>query len=152
MNQFPPPLRDQTRIDAGHLNLLSIFHYVGAGLALLGIGFLFLHFLFVQIIVNNQKMMANAKSTPLPPNLFVILTVIYSVLGLWYVGSCVVNVLSAIYLRQRKNRTFSMVVAGINCLHMPLGTVLGVFTMIILMRESVRETYETSTQSGPPGQ
>ena len=34
-----------------------------------------------------------------------------------------------------------MVIAGINCLHIPLGTLLGVFTLVVLGRESVRKLY-----------
>jgi hypothetical protein len=41
-----------------------------------------------------------------------------------------------------------MVVAGINCLHIPLGIVLGVFTIIILVRDSVRELYEARQHAG----
>jgi hypothetical protein len=37
---LPPLPRDQRKIDADHLNLLAIFHFVGAGLAVLGILFL----------------------------------------------------------------------------------------------------------------
>ena len=35
-----------------------------------------------------------------------------------------------------------MIVAGLNCVHIPLGTVLGVFTLVVLMRDSVRESYD----------
>jgi hypothetical protein len=34
-----------------------------------------------------------------------------------------------------------MVVAGLNCAQMPLGTVLGVFTLMVLSRESVKSLY-----------
>ena len=49
--------------------------------------------------------------------------------------------MSGFFLRQRRRRTFSLVMAGINCMNMPLGTVLGVFTVIVLLRESVRQAY-----------
>jgi len=32
MNPLPPFPRDQRKIDTDHLNLLAIFHFVGAGL------------------------------------------------------------------------------------------------------------------------
>jgi len=35
MTQLAPLPRDQRKIDKDHLNLLAIFHFVGAGLALL---------------------------------------------------------------------------------------------------------------------
>ena len=49
--------------------------------------------------------------------------------------------LSARFLRGRRHRTFSLIVAGINCLGIPLGTILGVFTLIVLLRPSVRTLY-----------
>ena len=53
----------------------------------------------------------------------------------------VLNALSAMFLRQRTHRIFSVVIAALDCLQIPFGTVLGVFTIIVLLRESVRELY-----------
>jgi hypothetical protein len=38
-----------------------------------------------------------------------------------------------------------MVIAGINCLSFPFGTALGIFTLIVLSRESVQALYKSST-------
>ena len=38
-----------------------------------------------------------------------------------------------------------MVVAGVACTFAPLGTALGVFTIIVLMRDSVKELFEAGT-------
>jgi hypothetical protein len=35
-----------------------------------------------------------------------------------------------------------MVVAGLNVLQVPLGTLLGVFTLLVLARDSVRQAFE----------
>jgi hypothetical protein len=35
-----------------------------------------------------------------------------------------------------------MIMAGVNCAWFPFGTVLGVFTFIVLLRTSVRAMYE----------
>jgi len=143
MNDLPPPLPvNQRKIDADHLNLLSIFHFVGAGLALFGILFLLAHFAMMHAVFANPRMWENQKGGLPPAEFFAIFKWFYLVFGVWLVTSGVLNVLSGLYIRSRKHRTFSMVVAGINCLHMPVGTVLGVFTIIILMRDSVRELYE----------
>jgi hypothetical protein len=147
MNGTPPmppmaPLpRDQRNIDADHLNLLSIFHFVGAGLALLGILFLIVHYTFMHFIFTNPEMWQNQKGGPPPVQFFSIFIVFYIIAGIWFVVSAILNVLSGLFLHTRKNRTFSLVVAGINCIHMPLGTVLGIFTIIVLSRPSVRELY-----------
>lgn len=145
MNNLPPlaPLpRDQRKIDADHLNLLAIFHFVGAGLAVLGMIFLFAHYMFMHAIFSNPAMWQNQKQPPPPPEVFAVLKWFYVIGGLWLILSMILNILSGLFLRARKHRTFSLVVGGINCLHIPLGTVLGIFTIVILVRESVREMYE----------
>jgi hypothetical protein len=49
MNPLPPIPRDQRKIDADHLKLLAIFHFVGAGLAVLGLLFLLGHYALEHI-------------------------------------------------------------------------------------------------------
>jgi hypothetical protein len=49
-------------------------------------------------------------------------------------------------LAQRRRRILCLVTAGLAAVMcMPFGTVLGVFTIIVLMRPSVREAFEAST-------
>lgn len=155
MTALPPLLRDQRKIDADHLKILSIFHFVGAGLAVIGIGFVFLHFILMHSVFENPKMWEHAQQPGVPPpaEFFAFFKWIYLAGGVWFMASCVVNVISGLCLRARKLRTFSLVVAGFNCMHLPLGTVLGVFTMIVLMRDSVRELYDANpTMLGEGGQ
>ena len=135
-------MRDQRKADADHLNLLSIFHFVGAGLALLGILFLLGHYAIFHSLFSNPNLWKNQNQRPPPAELFAVLRWFYLVGAIWFIASGILNLLSGLYIRARKNRTFSLVVAGINCGHIPLGTVLGVFTMIVLLRDSVRELYE----------
>ena len=144
MSELHPLPRDQRKIDADHLNLLAIFHFVGAGLALLGIAFLVTHYAFMHAMFTNPKFFENQKQPmPVPPEqIFAMLKWIYLAGAVWFVASGILNLISGLCLRGRKGRTFSLVVAGINCLHIPLGTVLGVFTIIVLIRDSVRELYE----------
>ncbi len=47
-------------------------------------------------------------------------------------------------LRRRTSHTFCLVVAGVECMFMPFGTVLGVFTIVVLMRDSVKELFLTT--------
>jgi len=146
MHTVPPPFRDQHKVDAEHLKLLSIFHFVGAGLAVLALLFLALHFTVMNTVFGNPKMWQDPKNAPpfSPTEFMGIMRVFYLVGAAWLVTSGVLNVLAGLYLRARKHRTFTLVVAALNCLHMPLGTTLGVFTIIVLLRESVRELYPDS--------
>ena len=128
--------------DADHLRLLSIFHFVFAGLALLGLGFLLLHYALFSLIMNNPKMWEAQKGGgPDMRAFFAVFKWFYLVFGAFMAGGGVCNLLSGLWLRARRNRTFSLVVAGVNCLQIPFGTALGVMTIIVLVRPSVRELY-----------
>jgi hypothetical protein len=150
MTELPPLMRDQRKADADHLRLLSIFHYVGAGLAALGLGFIFVHYLFFHAFLDNPEMWRNQKgAVPPPKEFFAMFKWFYVAFGVWFVVSGILNVLSGVFISRRKFRTFSLIVAVMNCIHIPLGTVLGVFTIIVLLRPSVREVYETSQPPYP---
>jgi len=151
-NPLPPIPRDQRKIDADHLNLLGIFHFIGAGLAVLGLLFLLGHYALMHAVFTNPKLFENQKGGPPPAEIFAIMKWFYLVMGVWFVTSGILNLISGLRLRARKSRTFSFVVAGINCLHLPLGTVLGIFTIVVLNRDSVRELYAAGSVpgSGPP--
>jgi len=69
----------------------------------------------------------------------------YVVSAVWFLGSGVLNLMAGFFIRARRHRMFSLVVAATNCLHMPIGTALGVFTIVVLTRDSVRQAYEGLT-------
>lgn len=52
------------------------------------------------------------------------------------------------YLSEPSHYTFCLVTAGVACTFMPLGTVLGVFSLLVLLRPSVRARFEGPR---PPG-
>lgn len=145
MSQLPPLLRDQRKIDADHLRLLAIFHFVVAGLAIVGLGFLFLHFTFMHTVMTNPEVWKNQKAGgPPPEQIFAMLKWLYLFFGALSITAGIANLCSGLFIQKRKNRVFSLIVAGMNCLQFPFGTVLGVFTFIVLLRDSVREAYEVS--------
>ena len=132
-------------MDAEHLKLLVIFHFVLAGLALLGIGFLALHYALMSCLFNS-KMWEGQKGNLSPQEFFHILKWFYMVFGGLLIICSVANLLSGLWIRMRKQRMFSLVVAGLNCMQIPFGTTLGVFTIIVLIRDSVREIYAAQTR------
>ncbi len=56
----------------------------------------------------------------------------------------ILNILSGIWITRRRNRIGSMIVAGFNCLSVPLGLALGIFTFIALSNEQVKQQYDTA--------
>ena len=131
----------QKSTDNSHLKLLTIASYVIAGLSLLGIGFLFLHYQMMSMFFNNPEMLKNSKGGPPPQEFFVMFKLFYPIMGCAFLVVSIGNFLSAIFISKRKYSTFSLIVAGFNCPHFPLGTALGVFTIMVLIRPTVVNQY-----------
>ncbi len=142
MNELPPLMRDQRKADADHLRLLAVFYFVAAGLALAGIGFLLMHYTIMNTVMSNPEVWKNQKNAPPVREIFAMFKWVYFFGGACLIAAGVGNLLSGLFIRKRKHRVFSLVVAGLNCLQIPLGTTLGVFTFVVLCRDSVRELYE----------
>ena len=95
---------------------------------------------------DNPTVWANQKNSPPPAEFFQIFQCLYVVFGVLLLVGGIANLLSGLWIHARKKRTFSLVVAGIDCIQIPFGTALGVLTIIVLMRDSVRETYAQSAR------
>jgi hypothetical protein len=52
-------------------------------------------------------------------------------------------------LRQRRSRVLCLVVAAIDCVSIPYGTLLGVFTFVVLARPTIMRMFETTASCGP---
>ncbi len=141
MNQPPPLAPYQEQIDASNLKLLAIFHYISAGLSLLGLLFIIAHYAIMRTVFASPEIWKKSDAPPF--DIIGMMKWFYLALGLIAVIFAIINLLSGLYIQQRKNRPFSLVVAGINCIHMPLGTVLGVFTIVVLIRDSVVRMYSS---------
>jgi hypothetical protein len=122
------------------LRLLSIFHYVLAGLSAL-FGLLPLIYVgFGAAILSGR--LDGGKGGPPPPFLgwFVI------GLGLFLMALAFLYVAGLIWagrsLARRRSWILCMVVAGISCAFAPLGTALGVFTIVVLARPEVKALFE----------
>jgi peptidoglycan biosynthesis protein MviN/MurJ (putative lipid II flippase) len=135
--------------DGEHLKLLSIFHFVVAGFAFLGMAFLILHYLLMSFVMSPEFWKSQKNATPPPKEFLQYFIYFYIFIGAWLMAGGVLNVLSAFFLRQRKHRLFSLIVGGLNCLHIPLGTILGIFTILILSRDSVCQAYEAAAGPKP---
>lgn len=67
---------------------------------------------------------------------------LFVVLG-WAMAIC--TFFAGKFLSERRRRTFVFVIACINCLSVPIGTALGVFTLLVLERPSVKGLFEGSS-------
>jgi hypothetical protein len=123
--------------DLEHLKLLWIFHYVDAGMTAVFACIPFIHFFMGLALATG----AIPDTDPGARTIGVVLMVIAGFLILvgWTLAALVA--FAGRSLQTRKRYTFCLVIAGINCIFMPIGTVLGVFTIIVLMRDSVKELF-----------
>lgn len=147
MSDLPPIMRDQRKVDASHLRLISIFHFVFAGLAVLGLGFVILHYILLFSVFDNPETWKQSNEGPPPENFFMVMRGFYAFFGLIMFTGALGNLLSGLFINRRRHRLFSIIIAALNCVQIPLGTVLGIFTIIVLVRDSVQETYASDQQS-----
>ena len=135
----------QRVIDEEHLRLLSIFHYISGVLTLfVSLIFLFQFFLFSVIFDEIMQSLMDASLTGLnefDPAILSVLFYLWIVLFFLFVVFGIAQILSGKYLKAKKHRIFSFIVAIVNILSFPYGTILGVMTVVVLSRSSVIELY-----------
>jgi hypothetical protein len=133
--------------DEEHLRLLSIFHYVVSGLAALFALFPIIHLVIGLVMVFAPDKFAGHGQQP-PPALIGWIFVIFAVAFITIGWTFAVFVLTAgRFLARRKHYTFCIVMAGIECMFMPFGTVLGAFTIVVLLREPVKQLFAQNSPS-----
>jgi len=131
--------------DQSHLNSLAIAHYVVGGVSMLFACIPLVHtFIGLAVITDiggMQEAMANSPDGA-PPDWFGWMFFLVG-LGFFLLGQAVsiCLILSGRFLKQRRRYLFSFVLACIACTFFPFGTVLGVFTIIVLSRDSVKALY-----------
>jgi hypothetical protein len=70
-----------------------------------------------------------------------IFVIIGTSLSAAFASLAILKLLAARRLRERRSKTFCLVVAAITCLGLPYGTALGVFTILVLRRPSVDASF-----------
>lgn len=138
-------LRQQIQ-DQEHLKLLSLGYQISAVLTALyaPLGFIYLLFGGMFALLGS----GSDKSHDMPPAflgwIFVALGMVFILACLtiaalkWHVSNC---------LKERRSRVFCQVIAGLSCLVIPYGTLLGVLTFMVLGRPSVERMFQTAPPS-----
>lgn len=137
MNPTPSAIQDEQ-----HLRLLSIFYYIVGGLTALIACFPLIHLgLGLAMLFSPEFFSGKPGEQPPPAIVGGLFTCVGSLLFLIGQTLAVSTILSGRFLAQRKRYWFVFVIACIQCASFPFGTVLGVFTIIVLSRESVKELF-----------
>jgi hypothetical protein len=141
MTQPVQPLGYATPIpgspDVDHLRLLSLFHYILGGI-LTAFGCIpIIHVVIGILIVTGS--LSGRNSPPVAMGFLFIGMGLLFILLIAGIGLCLI--FSGRCIARRRHYMFSFIVAAICCLQMPLGTLLGVFTIIVLSRPTVKAMY-----------
>lgn len=133
--------------DEEQLRLLSIFHYVVAGITALFACIPLIHVAIGLMLILGAPFAGGHGEAPPVWFGYIFLLVGGSIVLVGW-AMAIFAFFSGRFIAARKRRTFSLVVAGVLCTFVPFGTVLGVFTIIVLARDSVQRLY--SGASLPP--
>jgi len=133
---------DTTTIDNEHLRLLAIFHYIVGGICAVFSLMPLIHFGIGLWMLLAPQALQHGNGN-MPPEF---VGWIFALVG----GACVLLgetmamliIVSGRMIAKRQEYLFPFVVAALMCFFVPLGTILGVFTLIVLSRPSVKEQYE----------
>ncbi len=139
--------------DLEHLRLLSIFHYVVGALAALFACFPIIHLVIGLLLLFNPSMKEGEMHGDMHGDMerarfvgaFFVAFAGFFILAGWTVAVCVC--IAGRNLVRHRRYTFCLVMAAILCVFIPFGTVLGVFTIIVLVRPSVKELFEQEKNS-----
>jgi len=140
--------------DLEHLRLLSIFHYVVAGLTALFACFPVFHLIFGLVMLLAPGVFENHQhGPPHDPAILRLMGAIFAfvaamiILAGWSLAVCIF--LAGRFLNLRRHYMFCLVIAALMCMITPFGTVLGVFTIIVLVRPSVKPLFAPQGNPAP---
>ncbi|HXN50153.1 MAG TPA: hypothetical protein VN893_26120 [Bryobacteraceae bacterium] len=135
--------------DTEHLRLLTLFYYVNAGINALFSCFALMYVVMGAVLLASPTVFGAGGDGP-PAIVGFIFTALGAVLLLLGLGFSACLALTGRFLAQRRHRLFCQVIAGINCLFLPYGTVLGVFTFMVLTRPSAQALFAGAPPPLPP--
>ena len=131
-----PPPHPQAFQDAEHLRLLSIFYYVLGGITAL-FGCIFIVYIVMGGVIASGKIPSGSgPPTPKEMGWAFMAAGFFFILLSW--GMAAALILTGRWIGERKNWMYCFVMACLSCASFPLGTALGVFTIIVLQRTSVK--------------
>ena len=126
-----------------HLDLLGIFHFVVGGVTAI-----FSCIPFIHVGIGIAMLYGRFDGSHPPPAfiawVFIVLGSFFILCG-WIIAAFMI--MAGRRLRQRRARTFCFIVACVECVLMPFGTVLGVFTIIVLNKAPVQQLFRLNNAS-----
>jgi tryptophan-rich sensory protein len=135
----------QSVVDDEHLRLLAIGYYVSAAItacfSFIGLMYAFMGAAIGLAVSKSASEAATQPNQPSPEFLGWIFGAIGMALFVAMIAMAALKFFAGRSLKQHKSRTFCMIVAALSCLEVPYGTLLGVFTFMVLERPSVARRF-----------
>ncbi len=136
--------------DEQHLRWLSISHYVLGTFSALFYLLAGAAFGFITFAMSRPEIFTNGGRGNPPPKAFVVFWIaMMSFTFLWWGCQLVGTFLAGYFLALRKHYVFCFILAALDCMRFPFGTVVGVFTIIVLSRPSVKALFTQNLQTAP---
>ena len=152
---------EQAIVDREHLRLLSLFHYISGGMtiafgAMFGVWLAMMSLMFAAFPAPTQARCvadiekcgpgAGVESLEWMPGAFL---AIFGLFVLLFITLGVLEILAGWFLSKHRKRMFSILVSIPGLLFIPYGTILSIFTIIVLERASVKALFEETARGGP---
>jgi len=141
IDRFGPPTASTVEQTRRHLRLLGFFYIIFGLLALPVLAMFGFHGLILdQVLANTPEPEIRefieriASMIGFTVILFVLLHVVVG----FYIGGC---------FRKQRHYTLCMISAIFACLSFPLGTILGVFSIVVLMKPEAKYLFERGSSS-----
>jgi hypothetical protein len=135
--------------DLQQLRLLGVFYYIVAGLTALCASFPVIHLVLGIAILTGAfgKDQSSEPSQDIAGWLFILCGGAAILIGWTFTIGLIVT---GRLLRRQRGYAFCLVMAALACTFMPFGTVLGVLTLIVLVRPSVKKLFGRAGGSEAP--
>lgn len=132
--------------DDEHLDLLAVLHYIVAAMAGMFSLFPVIHLVIGILVIRGGFGEPRGEEIP-------------AAFGWFFVGMASVAILAGLTfstllfvagrsLRARRRHTFCVVMAALSCCFAPFGTALGVFTLVVLLRDGVKARFQAAPAPG----
>ena len=127
-------------LDTEHLRLLALFHYIQGGIWAVTSCF-FIIYIFMGLILTFGAAASHSHNAP-PAAFGLIFTGIGAVAVVLGWSWSALTIYAGRCLTQRKHHLFCLIIAGISCVLLPYGTILGILTIMVLQRPTVQAMFD----------
>lgn len=136
------PIDSKEMEQKNNLELISTFHYVWGGLKLFAA-----LFVLIYVILGAGMLVGGTQTGEVE---LMMTGGIFLVVGLFgtliVVALGIMSILCGKYLREHRNRMFCLVMSGLACANAPLGTILGIFTILEIEKPEIKKEFEENEQ------